>query len=151
MCCQHEYEGIIEADKRTTKETIEKNDRTIETKTDKDGDTNQAVEPVSLGKFKLTAYCSCSQCCGKWANNRPIDKNGDKIVYGAIGERLKEDYSIAVDPTVISYRTEVIINDKVYEAQDCGGAIKGNRIDIYYDNHNEALNFGVQYAEVYIK
>lgn len=139
MCCQCEA-------KRTIERTIETDKRTIETKTDKDGDTIQAIEPVSLGNFKLTAYCSCELCCGKWANNRP---NG--VVYGAIGEELKEGYSIAVDPTVIPYRTEVTINGHTYKAQDCGGAIKGNRIDIYFENHNDALAFGVQYAEVYVK
>ncbi len=134
-------EGTIE-----TKETTEENKRTIDIENDKDGDTNQAIEPVSLGNFKLTAYCSCSLCCGKWANNRP---NG--IIYGAIGEELKEGYSIAVDPRVIAYRTEVIINGHTYKAQDCGGAIKGNRIDVYFEDHNDALEFGVQYAEVFVK
>ena len=141
-----ESKRIIETDKRTVERTIEENKRTIETETDKEDDTNQAVEPVSLGNFKLTAYCSCSLCCGKWANNRP---NG--IVYGAIGEELKEGYSIAVDPSVIPYRTEVVINGHTYKAQDCGGAIKGNRIDVYFENHNDALEFGVQYAEVFIR
>ena len=138
MCCKHESKTTIE-------NTIEKSKKTIETETDKDGDTNQAIKPVSLGEFKLTAYCPCSICCGKWAYNRP-----DGIIYGAIGEELKEDYSIAVDPNVIPYRTEVIIDGKVYKAQDCGGAIKGNRIDVYFENHNDALKFGVQYKEIFV-
>lgn len=125
------------------KQQIDK-EKTIETETDREVDT-QAVEPVSLGEFKLTAYCSCEICCGIWANNRP---NG--IVYGAIGEELKEGYSIAVDPSVIKYGTEVVIDGKVYKAQDCGGAIKGNRIDVYFENHDDALEFGVQYAEVFV-
>ena len=143
---KHESKRIIEIDKKTIEQTIEADKRIIEIETDKEDDANQAVEPVSLGSFKLTAYCSCSLCCGKWANNRP---NG--IVYGAIGEELKEGYSIAVDPAVIAYRTEVIINGHTYKAQDCGGAIKGNRIDVYFENHNDALKFGVQYAEVFVK
>lgn len=121
------------------------NEKTVETETDKEVDT-MASQLVSLGKFKLTAYCSCPICCGEWAYKRP---NG--VVYGAIGEELVEGYSIAVDPNVIPYRTEVIINGRTYKAQDCGGAIKGNRIDVYFENHNEALRFGVQYAEVFIK
>lgn len=148
MCCEHKSEqatetngGIIEATMKTT----------IEIEMDKGVDTNQAIKPVSLGEFKLTAYCSCSICCGKWANNRPVDEDGNEIVYGAIGERLKEKYSIAVDPTVIPYRTEVIINGHTYKAQDCGKAIKGNRIDVYFENHNDALEFGIQYAEVFVK
>ncbi len=151
MCCEHKSERAIETDNKTIERTIKEDNITIEIESDKDGDTNQAVKPVSLGNFKLTAYCSCSLCCGKWALNRPIDEYGNEIVYGSIGERLKEGYSIAVDPTVIPYRTEVIINGHTYKAQDCGGAIKGNRIDVYFEDHQAALNFGVQYAEVYIK
>ena len=151
MCCEHKPKRILETDKQPIEKTIEEDNITIEIKTDKDGDTNQAAEPVSLGEFKLTAYCSCEKCCGKWALNRPVDENGNEIVYGAIGERLVEGYSIAVDPTVIPYRTEVIINGRTYKAQDCGGAIKGNRIDVYFEDHQAALNFGVQYAEVFIK
>lgn len=124
---------------------IENNTKKIETETNGEVDT-QAVKPVSLGEFKLTAYCPCEICCGIWSNNRP---NG--IVYGAIGEELKENYSIAVDPDVIPYKAEVIINGHVYKAQDCGGAIKGNRIDVYFEDHDDALKFGVQYAEVFMK
>ena len=146
LCCEHKSKRTIETDKQTIERIADDTKRTIETENDKDGDTNQAVEPVSLGNFKLTAYCSCSLCCGKWANNRP---NG--VVYGAIGEELKEGYSIAVDPAVIPYRSEVVINGHTFKAQDCGGAIKGNRIDVYFEDHNDALEFGVQYAEVFSK
>lgn len=142
----------IEIDKQTTKEEtkiIQTNNITIETEIDK-GDDTQAEKPISLGKFKLTAYCSCEICCNKWALNRPVDENGNEIVYGSIGERLKDGYSIAVDPSVIPYGTEVIINGHTYKAQDCGGAIKGNRIDVYCKDHNRALEFGVQYAEVFV-
>lgn len=147
ICKERESKRTIEEDKRT----IQTNNTTIETETDKEDDSNQVVEIVSLGNFKLTAYCSCEICCGKWANNRPVDKNGNEIVYGAIGERLREGYSIAVDPSVIPYKTEVVINGHIYKAQDCGGAIKGNRIDVYFEDHNDALEFRVQYTEVYIK
>lgn len=106
--------------------------------------------PVSLGKFKLTAYCPCSECCGKWANNRPVDDNGNVIVYGSIGEILVAGVSIAVDPDVIQYGTEVVINGHTYKAQDCGNGIEGNDIDIYMLDHDDALEFGVQYAEVFL-
>ena len=51
--------------------------------------------------------------------------------------------TIAVDPTVIPYGSKVVINGQVYVAEDCGGAIKNNRIDIYMGSHAEALNSGV--------
>lgn len=151
-CAYKEYESkrIIKSNKQVIEQTIAENKRTIETEIDKGVDTNQAVEPVSLGNFELTAYCSCEICCNEFAFNRPVDKNGNEIVYGAIGERLNEGYSIAVDPTVISYKSEVIINGHTYKAQDCGGAIKGNKIDIYFEDHQSAINFGIQYAEVFL-
>ena len=107
-------------------------------------------EKISLGEFRLTAYCSCEKCCGKWALNRPKDENGKDIVYGSTGEILIAGQSIAVDPDVIPYGSEIEINGTRYIAHDCGGAIKGNRIDVYFDNHQDALDFGVQYREVFL-
>lgn len=145
-----ESKNTIEQTVETSKRTITENEITIEIEIDKEGDSNKAVEPVSLGNFKLTAYCGCEICCNAWSKHRPVDKNGNEIVYGSIGERLREGYSIAVDPNVIPYNSKVIINGNVYEAQDCGGAIKGNRIDVYFSSHKDALEFGVQYAEVFV-
>ena len=107
-------------------------------------------EKISLGEFKLTAYCSCEKCCGSYAKNRPVDKNGNKIVYGSSGEVLKEGISVAVDTKVIPFGTKVIINDKEYIAQDTGGAIKGNKIDVYFEDHQRASDFGVKYEEVFL-
>ena len=87
--------------------------------------TEPQKEVIYLGEFKLTAYCSCEKCCGSWAFDRP-----DGVVYGASGNELKSGYSIAVDPSVIPYGTEVVINGVTCRADDCGGAIKGNRIDV---------------------
>lgn len=104
---------------------------------------------ISLGEFKLTAYCSCEKCCGSYAKNRPVDKYGNKIVYGSSGKVLKEGISVAVDTKVIPFGTKVIINDKEYIAQDTGGAIKGNKIDVYFEDHQRASDFGVKYEEVF--
>ena len=107
--------------------------------------TEPQKEVIYLGEYKLTGYCPCEKCCGNWAFDRP-----DGIVYGASGNELKSGYSIAVDPSVIPYGTEVIINGVTYRADDCGGAIKGNRIDVYFDTHEEALEFCVKYADVFM-
>jgi 3D (Asp-Asp-Asp) domain-containing protein len=95
---------------------------------------------LDMGEFKLTAYCACSECCGKWADG--ITSTGTKPVQGR---------TIAVDQDVIPYGSEVIINGHTYKAEDCGGAIVGNRIDVYFDSHEEALEFGVQYGQVLLK
>ena len=107
--------------------------------------TEPQKEVIYLGEYKLTGYCPCEKCCGSWAFDRP-----DGVVYGASGNELKSGYSIAVDPSVIPYGTEVVINGVTYRADDCGGAIKGNRIDVYFDTHEEALEFCVKYADVFM-
>lgn len=107
-------------------------------------------DKIYLGEFVLTAYCPCEKCCGEYGVNRPIDKNGDLIVYGTYGHRLEPGISIATDPNVIGFNQEVYINGCVYRAHDTGGNIKGNQIDIYMADHDEAVEFGVQYADVYL-
>ena len=110
-----------------------------------------AAEYVSAGTFTLTAYCSCEKCCGIWAQNRPKDENGNDIVYTATGAIAEQGKTIAVDPRVIPYGTTVLINGQEYTAQDCGGAIKENKIDVYFNNHADAVKFGVQHHEIFIK
>jgi 3D (Asp-Asp-Asp) domain-containing protein len=96
-------------------------------------------ELVYLGRFKLTAYCPCRKCSEGWGNKT------------ATGVRAIEGRTIAVDPRVIPYGSAVVINGKEYVAEDCGGAIKKKRIDIYFESHSAAWKFGVQYADVYLK
>ena len=94
---------------------------------------------ISLGQYKLTAYCACIKCCGK--------TNG----ITASGVRAKEGVTIAADTRLLPFGTEVIIDGHEYTVQDKGGAIKGNRIDIFFDSHQKALEFGVQYKEIFMK
>lgn len=116
-------------------------------------ETVEAAEPEKIAepekvkqiKVRATAYCSCEKCCGKWAKNRPLDDNGNPIVYTASGTVAKAGRTIAVDPSVIPYGTEVVINGRTYIAEDSGGVVKGNRIDIYFEDHEKAQNFGVKY------
>lgn len=93
---------------------------------------------VSLGDFRITAYCPCAKCCGK----------SDGIT--ATGTQATQGRTIAVDPNVIPYGTTVYIDGVEYIAEDCGGAIKGNRVDLYFDSHADALEYGVQTKELYI-
>jgi 3D (Asp-Asp-Asp) domain-containing protein len=89
--------------------------------------------------FITTAYCPCKKCCGKWA---------DGIT--ATGTKAKQGRTIAVDPDVISYGTEVEIDGKTYIAEDRGYGINGNRIDIFFNSHKEALAWGIQKKQVKI-
>lgn len=60
--------------------------------------------------------------------------------------------TIAVDPSVIPYGTKVYIPkfDRVFIAEDCGGAIKGNKIDIFMNSEAECNSFGRQNIEIQI-
>jgi 3D (Asp-Asp-Asp) domain-containing protein len=92
-----------------------------------------------------TAYCPCEICCGKWALNRP-----DDIVYTASGAIAEEGVTIAADWSVYSPGTILYI-EGIGErtVQDRGGAISGQKIDVFFNNHEDALRFGRQ--EVRIK
>ena len=100
-------------------------------------DVNVLESPfIFLGEFKITGYCGCVSCCGK---NDCMTATGTHAIQGR---------TVAVDPSVIPYGSEIIIDGKHYIAEDCGGAINGNRIDIFFNNHTEALDYGVNYSEV---
>jgi 3D (Asp-Asp-Asp) domain-containing protein len=87
------------------------------------------------GVYKVTAYCACMQCCGK--------TNG----ITASGTHATANRTIAA-PKTFAFGTKVVINGVTYTVEDRGGAIQGNRIDIYMDTHSEALQWGVRYLEV---
>ena len=93
----------------------------------------------NLGTFKLTYYCACELCCDVETG---ITATGAPVVEGR---------TIAVDPRVIPYGTQVIIGGHIFTAEDCGGAIKENHIDIYVNDHATAQALGVNYADVYLK
>lgn len=106
-------------------------------------------EPVLLGSFRITAYCSCEKCCGEWAKNRP---NG--IVYGAAGVELKAGVSCA-SPLPLGTVVEVeglgeyIVQDR--PAQWVIDKYGENQIDIYFDSHEAASAFGLKQLNVYLK
>ena len=90
-----------------------------------------------LGAFKVTAYCPDSCCCGVYA---------DGITATGTDARTR---GVAVDPRVIPYGTRLRIpgyGEAV--ADDCGGAIKGNRLDLRFPTHQAALRWGVQELDV---
>lgn len=87
--------------------------------------------------FKVTAYCSCAKCCGK-----------------VTGRTASGTHAIAGQTVAASgqfaFGTKLNINGKEYTVEDRGGAIQGNRIDIYMNTHAEALAWGVKYLPVQV-
>ena len=101
----------------------------------------EPAEPAGthLGVFRISHYCPCSKCNGPWSTT-------------ALGTPLTVGTTIAVDRSVIPLGSAVYIEgygDRI--AQDTGGAIKGNRIDILVSSHDEAVRMGVVYRDVYLK
>lgn len=95
----------------------------------------------SLGNFTITHYC-----CEKYphiCNAGPPYKTATGTTPHVGG--------CAVDPKKIPLGSYIKINDVVYHAEDTGGAIKQNRIDIVVPTHKEALAKGKYTAEVFIK
>lgn len=88
--------------------------------------------------FKITAYCSCSKCCGAHASG-----------YTASGTLATANHTVAAS-SQYAFGTKLIINGKEYTVEDRGGAITGDRIDIYMNSHAEALAWGVRYLPVQV-
>lgn len=90
--------------------------------------------------YTVTAYCSCRICCGQYS-----PEVTGRVSHTATGTVPEEGRTIAVDPSMIPYGTSVYIDGYgTYIAEDCGGAIRGNRIDMYFESHEAALQFGVR-------
>ena len=106
---------------------------------------------VSLGEFKLTSYCACEKCCGYWATIRPLDENGDPIVYTASGAVARQGVTVAADTSILPFGTVIMIGGEEFTVQDVGGGVDGKHIDIYFEDHQAAREFGVRYETIYRK
>lgn len=93
---------------------------------------------ISMGTFKTTAYCPCNSCSEGWGRNT------------STGATATAGRTIAVDPRVLPYGSKLLINGVVYTAEDCGGGVKRNHIDIFFDTHSEARQYGVKNVEVFL-
>jgi 3D (Asp-Asp-Asp) domain-containing protein len=78
----------------------------------------------------VTAYCGCASCCGK---STGITASGTKATAGRT-IAASSNYAFGTKIEIQGYGT--------YTVEDRGGAISGNRIDIYFNSHSEALAFG---------
>ena len=102
--------------------------------------SGQILTYSSTGEFKATAYTHTDAGCDM------ITATGTTVHIG----------TVAVDPKVIPYGTRMYIvsNDGKYiyglsAAEDCGGGIKGNRLDLYFPTTSECFQFGVRGCTVY--
>ena len=85
--------------------------------------------------YKVTAYCPCSKCCGKSTGRT------------ASGTTATAGRTVAAS-SKFSFGTKLNIGGHVYTVEDRGGAVSGNKIDIFVNSHAEALQWGVRYLNV---
>ena len=96
-------------------------------------------------QFTATGYCACQKCCGK---TNGVTASGAKAVAG-ITVAMPSSYSFGKKIQLKSANGNLMNGGNYYTVQDRGGAIKSNRIDIFFSSHQEALNFGRR--TVYLK
>lgn len=110
-----------------------------ETKADtaeKEQSQSTAQTEVSYGMFEVTGYCPCEICTG---NNH--------LTYSETVPKAK--HTVAADLRIFPLGTKLKIDGTIYTVEDIGAAIKNNKIDIFYDDHQEALESGRRYIEVF--
>jgi 3D (Asp-Asp-Asp) domain-containing protein len=96
-------------------------------------------------RMRITAYCPCPICCGKWADRmtasgRPVTTNRGRFV--------------AADTGVLPFGTQVSVpgyhGGQKVPVWDRGCTIKGNRLDVFFPSHQRAKEWGVKYLPVTI-
>lgn len=123
----------------TTKSSNTSSGSTTKKTTTKKTTTTKSSSSNSSGwiAVEATGYCPCISCCGK--------TNG----ITASGKKAQANHTIAA-PSTYKFGTQIEIKGYgTYVVEDRGGAINGNRIDIFFNTHQEALNWGRR--TVYIK
>jgi 3D (Asp-Asp-Asp) domain-containing protein len=95
-------------------------------------------------RMRVTAYCPCEKCCGDWADG--VTANGHRINQGDRFVAADRRYSFGTALLIPGYN-----NSQPVKVLDRGGAIKGNKLDVFFNTHQEALIWGVQYLDVKVK
>lgn len=90
----------------------------------------------SLGMFTITGYCNCSICSG----------GHNKTFSGTVPQ---PNHTISADLNVFPLGTRLLINGITYTVEDKGSSVTGNKLDIFYGSHEEALGMGTYTAEVF--
>lgn len=95
-----------------------------------------AVPGKSYGTFKISAYCGCESCSG-----------GHLYTYS--GTIPKENHTISADLDQFPLGTRLCIDGIVYTVEDKGSGVVEDHLDIYFDTHEEALDYGLRKVEVF--
>jgi 3D (Asp-Asp-Asp) domain-containing protein len=104
-----------------------------------------AVPRAKAVFMEVTAYCPCRKCCGPEA--RGITASGRDVSH-------IEGRFVAADTALLPFHTKLVIPgyaaNMPVEVLDKGGAIKGNRLDVFFPTHEQALQWGRRLVEVIV-
>ena len=136
------YQNEVEIEKTVISEVVitEPVDRIVQVQkvqTSRSSTLPRTTSTSSTGgtTYKITAYCPCSKCCGK-ATGRT-----------ASGTKATAGRTVAAS-SKFAFGTKLNIGGHIYTVEDRGGAVNGNKIDIFVNTHAEALQWGVRYMNV---
>ena len=100
-----------------------------------------AVDEWESIEMRVTAYCPCPKCCGEYSDG--VTACGHEIQPGDTFVAADRRYPFGTEMLIPGYS-----NSQPVRVLDRGGAIKGNRLDVFFATHQEALEWGVKYLEV---
>ena len=108
--------------------------------------------PDAVVTVKTTGYCACPKC-SDWKFNwlgLPVSRAGKiKTIGQTSGTRIARPGTVAADPKVFPPGTEFYIPGYGWgRAEDIGGGIQGNHLDLYFQRHRTAEKWGEQIQRV---
>lgn len=118
----------------------------------------QLPPPDTVMRMEVTGYCDCGSCCNWkrswWRLGKPVIKSGpDKgrpkqVGITASGVKAQRG-TVAADTDILPMGTILYIPGYGWgRVEDRGGAIKGNRLDLFFESHKQALEWGRQQVDV---
>ncbi len=128
-----DYEDSYEEEEESYEDYEDSYEEEEESYEDDDDEYVDSSAGTYLGTFTLTAYCDCAICCGTAGNQT------------ASGTWPTAGTTVAMGG--VPFGTQLLINGHVYTVEDRGTPY--GHVDIFFDSHEEALQFGLQSAEVY--
>lgn len=129
------------------------NESQIEAEIEQPGPGSTANNPVDdsrqSGEYKtvlmrVTAYCPCEKCCGEYSDG--VTASGHKIRPGDAFVAADKEYPFGTKMVIEGYK-----NSESVKVLDRGGAIRGNKLDVFFHSHREALKWGVRYLDVEVR
>lgn len=114
---------------------------TAASSTDNSAPTAEQSDEWQTVRMRVTAYCPCEECCGRYSDG--VTACGHKIRPGDVFVAADKEYPFYTQMIIPRYN-----NSEAVKVLDRGGAIRGNRLDVFFHSHEEALRWGVKYLDV---